>query len=64
MPAYCDRVVFRDSFDGSNTAMASRLMRPAKVTVIRYDYRSHFLLIQCPVLFRFSCGPALSDAVR
>ena len=35
VPAYCDRVVYRDSFDGSSTATATSLTHPAQITVVR-----------------------------
>lgn len=35
VPAYCDRVVFRDSFDGSGSATSTSLTHPAQVTVVR-----------------------------
>jgi hypothetical protein len=36
VPAYCDRVVFRDSFDGNGVVQASKLSHPAKVSVAAY----------------------------
>lgn len=36
VPAYCDRVIFRDSFGSNDAAHSSRLLRPAKVTAARY----------------------------
>jgi len=35
VPAYCDRVVFRDSFDGSGSATSTSLTHPAQATVVR-----------------------------
>lgn len=35
VPAYCDRVVFRDSFDGSASATSTSLTYPAQATVVR-----------------------------
>uniref|UniRef100_A0A7I4BC76 Inositol polyphosphate-related phosphatase domain-containing protein n=1 Tax=Physcomitrium patens TaxID=3218 RepID=A0A7I4BC76_PHYPA len=35
VPAYCDRVVFRDSFDGSVSATSTSLTNPAQATSIR-----------------------------
>jgi hypothetical protein len=35
VPAYCDRVVFRDSFDGSSSATTTSLAHPAQATVVR-----------------------------
>jgi hypothetical protein len=41
VPAYCDRVIFRDSIDGNDAAAAAaepiKLSRPAKVTVAGYE---------------------------
>ncbi|CAM6046137.1 unnamed protein product [Sphagnum compactum] len=37
VPAYCDRVVFRDSFDGNDVVQASKLSHPAKVSVAAYE---------------------------
>lgn len=40
VPAYCDRVIFRDSIDGNDAAAAAaepiKLSQPAKVTVAGY----------------------------
>lgn len=35
VPAYCDRVVIRDSFDGSGSATSTSLTHPAQATVVR-----------------------------
>lgn len=35
IPAYCDRVVFRDSFDGSVSPTSTSLTHPAQATVVR-----------------------------
>ncbi|KAG0573387.1 hypothetical protein KC19_VG174200 [Ceratodon purpureus] len=37
VPAYCDRVVFRDSFDGSASATSTSLTHPSQATVVKYD---------------------------
>ncbi|KAG0597124.1 hypothetical protein M758_UG313100 [Ceratodon purpureus] len=37
VPAYCDRVVFRDSFDGNGSDTSTSLTHPSQATVVRYD---------------------------